>query len=52
MVTLAVPVIPPLETLTVKVPLAVAEKAPLALIVPPPLTAQLKAGWFVRAFPF
>ena len=48
--TLAVPLIPPLVAVTVYGPPAVvpAVNRPLALMVPPPDTDQLKVGWGLR----
>jgi hypothetical protein len=52
-VTLAVPLTPPLAAVTVNGPPAVlpAVKSPLLLIVPPPLTVQLKLGCGTRGLP-
>ena len=52
-VTLAVPLTPPLAAVTVYGPPAVlpAVKSPLPLIVPPPLTVQVKTGCDSRALP-
>jgi hypothetical protein len=51
--TLAVPLTPPLAAVTVYGPPAVlpAVKSPLLLIVPPPLTVQVKLGWGDMALP-